>query len=169
MDVDTVMNLQKSITLMMVMMIATGGCQSVRGDASSSSEPLIIGSVRMTIERNGSLSALGRVKGNPTIEIGLPFPETCDFVRWPYTNVIHIERYWDAWVALIQCHRKVDTKEPDPRFGCDTKYKALVVRDDGEVFLNPNPKGGSGCPPILRDRLAFTYLADPYVHKDLPK
>jgi len=68
-----------------------------------------------------------------------------------------------------QSHRKVDMTEPDPRFGCTTRYKALIIRDNGKMSFNPESNGGTGCPPIDRDRHAFTYLADKYVHTEGPK
>lgn len=99
-----------------------------------------------------------------TIEVSLPYPETCDFVRISGTNVIRVERYYDAWVVLIESHKKINSDEKDARYGCDTKFKGLIVRDDGKVFLNPEVNGGSGCPPIDRGRLAYISLAHDYVH-----
>ncbi|OAD22071.1 hypothetical protein THIOM_002144 [Candidatus Thiomargarita nelsonii] len=69
-----------------------------------------------------------------------------------------------AWVVLIESHKKINSDEKDARYGCDTKFKGLIVRDDGKVFLNPEVNGGSGCPPIDRGRLAYISLAHDYVH-----
>ena len=151
-----------TIVAFATMLLATGSCQPPETDAPSAPHPLIVGSVSVTLQELGSLSVAGSADGVAVIDVDLPHPESCDFVRWAGTNVIHLERYYDAWIALIQCHSKVDENETDPRFGCDTRYKALVVRDDGKVFLNPESNGGTGCPPIDRDRLQFTSLAEDY-------
>jgi len=108
-----------------------------------------------------------RIIGNnviSTIDVSLPYPETCDFIRISGTNVIRVERYYDAWVVLIESHKKINFDEKEPRYDCDTKFKGLIVRDDGKVFLNPEVNGGSGCPPIDRGRLAYISLAHDYVH-----
>lgn len=99
------------------------------------------------------------------IEVDMPHKDTLHFVTLGDTNVVKLERYHDAWVLLVQTSRQVDAEAP-PGLGCETRFKALVVRDDGGLFLSEESNGGIGCPPIDRDRPAFTTLADPYVSKD---
>jgi hypothetical protein len=99
------------------------------------------------------------------LDAALPYPETCAFIKAPDSKFVRVERYFDASVMLIESHKKVDAKEADPRFGCDTRFKGLIARDDGKLFLNPEKNGGSGCPPIDRGRLAYTVVADPFVNK----
>lgn len=157
-------SLTSTTIAIVALVLATAGCYSSTRKVLGAREPLIVGSVRVSLEAGGLLSVAGGADGDTTIDVGLPYPETCDLVRWAGTNVVHIERYYDAWIVLLECYRKVDTTEVDPRFGCDTRYKALILRDDGRVFLNPESNGGTGCPPIDRDRHEFIYLAEKYVH-----
>jgi hypothetical protein len=167
MDVETMMALRAPIIIAIAaVLLPTAACQKSRTNVPVAPEPLVIGAVHLSLQPQGTLSVVGSADGDVTLDLGLPYPETNDFVRWVGTNVVHLERYYDAWIVLVQCHRKVDTSEADPRFGCDTQYKALIVRDDGKVFLNPESNGGTGCPPIDRDRHEFTYLADKFVHTE---
>lgn len=157
-----------TITIAAMFLVASG-CRETHTNAPPFPDPLIIGAVHLTLQPDGTLFVVGSADGETTIDLGLPYPETNDFVRRSVTNVVHIERYYDAWIVLVQSHRKVDMTEPDPRFGCTTRYKALIIRDNGKVSFNPESNGGTGCPPIDRDRHAFTYLADKYVHTEGPK
>ena len=93
------------------------------------------------------------------LQTKLPHPETLDFIRLGPTNVIHIERYWDAWIVLVQTWKKVATDR------CDTNYQGLIVLDSGKVILDDRVRRSSVCPPFTRDRLAFQYVADPHVTK----
>lgn len=167
MDVGVAMIFRRTaiVAIVAIAWVSPGYCQQ-KSDGPVCRETLVVGSVRLSLQGHGALSVAGGAEGENVIQVDLPYLEKCDFVRWVGANVIHIEKYYDAWIALIQCHRKLEGKEANPRFGCDTRYKAVIVRDDGRVFLSQESNGGSGCPPIVRERHEFTYLADKYVHKD---
>lgn len=98
------------------------------------------------------------------IVIDLAHKETLHFVTLDNSNIVKAERFWDAWIVLLQTSKQVKPSEPPGR-GCETSHGAVIVRDDGKVFFNRKPGYGVGCVPISRDRLAFIYLANPYVNK----
>lgn len=98
------------------------------------------------------------------IAIDLPHKETLHFVTLDDSNIVKAERFWDAWIVLLQTSKRVKPSE-SPNLACETAYGAVIVRDDGKVFFNKKSSIGSGCAPITRDRLAFQYLANPYVTK----
>lgn len=131
----------------------------------TASDKLEVGKTEIFLNNKCQIVYIQNSKQKNVIDAKLPYSDTCDFVRISNTNVIKIERYYDAWVVLIQSHKKINP-EDDVRYGCDTQFKALIIRDDMNVFLNPKSNGGSGCPPIDRDRLAFITLADEYVNKN---
>ena len=107
------------------------------------------------------VASTSSVVKQPTIKVDLPYPETCEFVTLSdSTNIVRAEKYYDAWIVLVQSYRQVDKET------CDTRYKAIIVRKDRKVFVSSKSNGGSGCPPIYRDRGAFTYLAHDYVNHD---
>lgn len=98
------------------------------------------------------------------IAIDLPHKHTLHFVTLDNSNIVKAERFWNAWIVLLQTSQVVKPAE-SPLLGCETMYRAVVVRDDGKVFVSKESNGGSGCAPITRDRVAFTTLANPYVNK----
>ena len=94
--------------------------------------------------------------------VDLPHKATAHFVTLSGTNIVKAERYYDAWILLVQTSRRIDEKAPKG-LGCETRYKAVVVTHDGQVTLSRESNGGIGCAPIERDRLAFLVLAKPYI------
>ena len=149
-----------------LLLLVTNSCS--RKHLGNRNELLQFGEVTVSLKSGCELVLKGVSFGIDTvINVDLPYPNTCDFVRLqPGTNIVHAERYYDAWIVLIQSYKKIDREEKDPRFGCDTRYKAFIILDDGRFFLNPKSNGGSGCPPIHRDRHEFTSLAHEYVNHD---
>jgi hypothetical protein len=150
-----------SVAALLVAAIAVGALGGV-ADGS----PLHFGNATVQLIPGCRLSYQGSPSSaQRSVEVNLPNPETCAFVTIGHTNIVRVERYWDAWVLLVQSYTRSDLSAFDPRFGCSTQFKAVVVRDDGELFVSRETNGGTGCPPIDRDRLAFVTLADPYVLK----
>lgn len=126
---------------------------------------LTFGDISICINPNGNILYKRSLGKKHIIVVDLPYKNTLHFVKVGNTNIVKVERYYNAWIVLLQTYKREDEKTP-AALACDTKFKALIIRDDGKVFLSKKSNGGSGCPPINRDRLAFTILADSYVSKN---
>jgi len=125
---------------------------------------LVFGKISIHINQDGNILWKSSYGKENIIVVDLPYKNTLHFVKVGNTNIVKVERYYNAWIVLLQTYKKEDENAP-AALACDTKFKALIVCDDGKLFLSKKSNGGSGCPPINRDRLSFITLADPYVTK----
>lgn len=142
-------------------------CESPSGSVVDPLTPDPIRFGKTFISVNSNHDVIFYTETNPRkqeIAIDLPHKETLHFVMRDFSNVVHAERVWDAWIVLLETSKRIKPSE-SPNLACETFHGAVIVRDDGKVFFNKSSGSSSGCPPISADRLAFEYLADPYVTK----
>ena len=128
-------------------------------------DPLRFGETFISVNADHNLVFYSKADSRKQeIAIDLPHKQTLHFVTLDGTNIVRAERYLDAWIVLLQTSQVTKPSE-SPLFACETNYRAVIVRDDGKVFVSKKSNGGSGCAPITRDRVAFIYLANPYINK----
>jgi len=96
--------------------------------------------------------------GHEILDVELPNADSLQFVQLPQTNIVQVERFEDGWILLAVTSR-LDNADAPKGLGCDTRLRAIVVAEDGQVRIGSETARSASCPPSARDRSEFLFLA----------
>lgn len=81
---------------------------------------LTFGNISICVNQNGNILYKRSLGKEHIIVVDLPYKNTLHFVKVGNTNIVKVERYYNAWIVLLQTYKREDEKTP-ATLACDTK------------------------------------------------